>query len=195
MSPYHWPCLMVDIEALGGSPGGVIVQIAAQAFRPLDRDNMFGPLEVYNLAIQDQLAAGRYTDESTITWWMDQSKEARDGVFKTQKVPVDMAINGLRLMVERHKITEVWSHAIYDFVMLEDLARSFRTLRPFKYTSARDIRTLQTLWVTRTGNKECDVGPFEGTKHTAADDVRHQIKYVSAMIRGVTTNVAYEPTE
>jgi hypothetical protein len=184
---------MIDIEALGASPNGVITQIAAMPF-----DISTGEYDTQfefdtRISIQSNINCGRIMDASTVGWWLNQELDAIRAVYgnKHHKTPLPDALISLKSFVERFcinlKQVRIWSHSTYDFVMITNAYTiSCGMTMPFSYKNGLDLRTLSRLYTEITGNKKASIGEFEGIKHNAIDDVIHQIKWASVMYQRLT---------
>lgn len=178
--------LMVDIEAIGPSPNGVIVQIGALPFNietgeMLDIEQGFN----VNIKIDDQLSLGRIVNESTLRWWFGQSKQAQDTVFGTKhNASLAGTLQALYINVKEwcKSDAKIWSHSTYDFVMLMEAYRNVEMRPPWSYRDSVDIRTITSMYMWKTGKKTVEIGNFAGTQHNALDDCVNQIKYCSKMM-------------
>lgn len=161
--------LMVDLETFGNSVDAPIVQIGAAYFSM--ETGEVGDTFMANVA--GAIENGAVADESTIRWWLAQSKEARESLTD-KDVPMLKEVTALReFNWFAKKATRVWSHATFDFVILQSAMRR-RGIKPkFHYRTARDIRTLTGL----INIKEVKKVEREGTHHNALDDALYQIKY------------------
>jgi hypothetical protein len=162
--------VMLDLETIGGSPDGVIVQIGACRFDPLTGEigNTFS-LNVDPISGQNK---GFNIDADTVLWWLKQSAEARNSVFGEDKAPLHIFEAITRLNIFLGGGAEIWSHSTFDFVIIMNHFKKLGIKPNFTYKDARDIRTLVAL----AGLPKTDV-KREGIHHNALDDCRFQVKY------------------
>lgn len=165
--------VMLDLEAMGKGPLGMIVQIGAIYF---DENGNLGESFLVNIDPRKSEMYGFKTDADTTLWWMQQSKEARDSVFCNGK---DIYATLYAFDVFCKNAKEIWSHSNFDFTML------MNTIRHTQYhpenISQRKSRDITTL-VSLTG---LSVRKFdrEGIHHNALNDAKHQVKYVSQALQ------------
>ena len=167
--------IMLDLETLSVNPNAVILQIGMCRFDPMTGDT--GDEFEKTIDLDSSLRAGFDVDASTIQWWQHQEEKARLSVFNG-----DMAIE-TAMWETRYFISEcphIWSHATFDFVLLMNHFRRFN-IKPPSYRSAHDIRTLIEL----AGGLENMKYPKVGTTHTALDDCKYQVQYVSDLYRKI----------
>lgn len=159
---------MIDLETFGVNKQAVIVQIGACYF---DRDTgEIGETFKINVDPVSAVKAGCKMDPQTVCWWLGQSDAARASVLSEPKLDIRTAMVQLNQFLSPAK--NIWSHATFDFVIVMEVLSLLDITPKFRYTAARDIRTLSHL----TGNKKFD-GNREGTHHDALDDCKHQVKY------------------
>ena len=164
--------LMIDIETLGNTPNAVCIQIAAVFF---DRHTKELGAE-FSIKIDPKSCedSGFVVDESTLKWWATQDQE----IFKdltTGGVPAKDALESfLSFLRTNHPYTKdiiVWSHATFDFVIVQNYLKAL-TKGYLPYQGARDIRTLVDL-------AKLDLNSYDWSKktHNALDDCKFQIDY------------------
>jgi hypothetical protein len=165
--------VMVDIETLGNGNRACIVQIGACYF---DRKTgEIGKTFKVNIDAATAVASGAEMDASTVYWWLSQSKEAIESITKDPKVPIKQAMEDLNQFFQGAKC--IWSHATFDFVIIQGTLRRLGIKPLFQYKSARDIRTLMDL----SGIKKSEAKRV-GTHHDGLDDAIFQVAYcVEAM--------------
>lgn len=168
--------LMVDIETMGNKSNAVICSIAAVEFDL--KTGATGKTFHRKIRIDSALKAGLKIDASTLEWWMLQSQEAREGLFKNGFDGVSdlsyvlrdffdfvESLNGLKI--------EVWGNsARFDLGILENAFNACNMATPWKHWNERCVRTLASF----APEVKKDM-PFEGIKHDALADCYHQIKY------------------
>jgi hypothetical protein len=159
--------IMVDIESLGNGKNGLICQIGACYF---DRyTGEIGDTFKININPVDAEKYGRELDASTVMWWLSQGDAARGSITDGKNVGLMSGIQEFCEFISNSKA--IWSHATYDFVMLNETCRAL-SIKQMPFRKARDIRTLVDL--ARVNTKSI---PRIGTHHDALEDALHQVKY------------------
>ena len=168
--------VMIDFETLGRTPDTVVIQIGACYF---DRQTgEIGDMYQTNIDIQSEINAGFRVDGSTIKWWMKQSREAQKSVLALPLVASANAWFRLNDFVRRCK--HIWSHATFDIPIFIAHLDRFKMYPTFRYTLARDIRTVVDLAEMDWSNVK-DVG----VAHHAIDDCIKQANYVSDCLKKI----------
>ncbi|END4470420.1 3'-5' exoribonuclease [Salmonella enterica subsp. enterica serovar Bareilly] len=185
-----WTHLMVDLETMGENQDAPIVAIAAVLFDP--QTGKIGAIFYAVISLVDAMKSGAVPDGETIEWWLQQSGEARSALLVDQRLLVD-ALLQLREFINEHsdeKLIQVWGNgATFDNVILR---RSYERLGipcPWRFYNDRDIRTIVELGKAIGYDARNDIA-FEGERHNALDDARHQAKYVSAIWQKLIPNQA-----
>lgn len=164
--------VMLDIECLGNSPEtACIVQIGAAYFNPHTGDIS----HAFSVNVSPINQKGAVLEGSTVMWWLDQSKEAQNAVFKNEQESLSLALLKLNDFLEG--VDCIWSHATYDFVIIVEAFKREQIKPKFSYKNGMDIRTLKYLSGLEISQTR------EGVHHNALDDVKFQIKYVVEMLR------------
>ena len=158
--------IMMDIETLGTNFNCVVIQVSMVKFDW--NKNILGRLTL-NLSMEEQLMKGRTIDQDTIDWWKKQNKEIFESCIKDQIKPYQ-ALNRICAFVEKDDI--IWSHATFDAPIMNSLFKDFDLRTPWKYTNARDIRTLIDM-------SEVNLNDYNWEKktHNSMDDCEFQIDY------------------
>lgn len=171
--------VMLDLETLDTKPTALILSIGAVAFDP----NSFelGPTFYAELSnerdMQHQQEMGRTISPSTVTWWMQQSDEAKKIFAKTpqdgiQRLSPPVALVEFNKFLVEHggKDCRVWGNgADFDNVVLGSLYDSYGIGRGWSYGKNRCYRTVKNI---------CPV-PYQsivpqGVAHNALDDAVNQ---------------------
>lgn len=160
---------MIDLETFGNSPNAVIIQIGACKF-----DRVTGEVgEMFNINVNAEsgLKEGFEVQASTIYWWLEQSKAARESVSSDLKWNVRKAMGSLNFFIDDCKC--VWSHSTFDFVIMMNHFRKLDIEPNVSFRAARDIRTVVDL-------ANINVNSYErvGVAHDALSDCLFQVKYV-----------------
>ncbi|HBN2091405.1 TPA: 3'-5' exoribonuclease [Escherichia coli] len=173
-----WYHLMIDLETMGKNPDAPIISIGAIFFDPQTGD--MGP--EFSKTI-DLDTAGGVIDRDTIKWWLKQSREAQSALL-TDEIPLDDALLQLREFIDENSgefFVQVWGNgANFDNVILRRSYERQGIPYPWRYCNDRDVRTIVELGKAIDFDARTAI-PFEGERHNALDDARHQAKYVSAI--------------
>lgn len=135
-------CVMLDLETLGTSPDCVILTLGAIKFNPFG-DSEPGPGIYLRLDIEEQLAMGRTTLDSTIEWWAKQDPAVREEALGENGHRYK--VNELRKELNKFLVgvDHIWAQGpAFDIVILENLYRSKSWPFPWHYWQIRDSRTL-----------------------------------------------------
>ena len=180
-----WNHLSVDLETMGKNPDAPIISIGAIFFDPQTGD--MGP--EFSKTI-DLDTAGGVIDRDTIKWWLKQSREAQSALL-TDEIPLDDALLQLREFIDENSgefFVQVWGNgANFDNVILRRSYERQGIPCPWRYCNDRDVRTIVELGKAIDFDARTAI-PFEGERHNALDDARHQAKYVSAIRQKLIPN-------
>lgn len=173
---------MLDIEALGPAPNGVILSIGAvkfdrQTWEPLDG----GSIE---LRVLSETQPDRVVSARTAEWWMSQSDEARLAVLTGRRVSLSSALSQLeKWFLADPRPSSVWSHSFDKEMMNHAFAHAIR--RPWRANQWRDITTLMGIAV-ESGFDMSSMGsiPREGD-HICVEDCLYQIRYCGQAMRAI----------
>ncbi|HHW4393647.1 TPA: 3'-5' exoribonuclease domain-containing protein [Escherichia coli] len=185
-----WYHLMIDLETMGKKSNAPIVVIGAVFFDP--QTGEIGPTFYIVISLVDAMDTGAVPDGSTIEWWLAQSSEARSAILVDQVKLVDALIQFREFINEYsdEKFVQVWGNgATFDNTILQTSYERLNIPCPWRYYNDRDVRTIVELGKT-IGFDARTVIPFEGVRHHALDDARHQAKYVTATIQKLIPNQA-----
>ncbi len=176
--------IMMDLETMGNTSTAAIIQIGAVRFDPDSGE--IGAEFRHNIDLQSCLDHGLTVDASTIYWWMARSDAARNSVGhigdNSRQQIADVLLEFRKFITTSGtEPRRVWSHATFDFVILQNAYQMTRIGMPFGYNIARDIRTLLDL---------AEYDPFsriprEGVHHDALDDARYQARYTVEALREI----------
>lgn len=186
--------VMLDLETLGLGNTPVISQISAVAF-----DIQTGDIyEQFNEKTSPQscVALGLKIDAGTVEWWLKQEQGVLNNVIvksiaegkDLKSVLIDFS-TFLANIKKTHEAKElrVWGNGtLADNKWLESAFDLANLPKPFKYWEHSDVRTLVDLGWRITGKDYKKDTKFEGEKHNAIDDCKHQIKYCSAIYSELT---------
>ncbi|WP_096215963.1 exonuclease [Escherichia coli] len=185
-----WYHLMIDLETMGTNANAPIVVIGAVFFDP--QTGEIGPVFYIVISLTDAMNTGAVPDGGTIEWWLKQSSEARDAIL-TDQVKLKDALSRFRGFINEYsdeKFVQVWGNgATFDNAILRRSYERQGIPCPWRYHNDRDVRTIVELGKTIDFDARTVI-PFEGVRHNALDDARHQAKYVSAIWQKLIPNQA-----
>ena len=177
--------LMIDLETMGKNPDAPIISIGAIFFDP--QTGEMGPEFSKTIDLE---TAGGVIDRDTIKWWLKQSREAQSAIL-TDEIPLDDALLQLREFIDENSgefFVQVWGNGTsFDNVILRRSYERQGIPCPWRYHNDRDVRTIVELGKTIDFDARTVI-PFEGVRHNALDDARHQAKYVSAIWQKLIPN-------
>ena len=170
--------LMLDFETLGSSHDAAVVSLGAVLF---DRSGIKEErLWLFNLKGQLD-SRRRVASGDTIAWWMKQEKAARE-VFEqaqTQGIYLQAFSHEFLAFCPQTLDVRVWGNgATFDIPIIESILNQCGAPIPWKFWNHRCYRTLKSCYGIERGAK------FEGTKHSALDDAKHQAKQLIAYWNG-----------
>ncbi len=183
--------VMLDLETMSTRPDAAIVAIGAYFFDPYADDRADAdPVRMYHapVSLDDSIAAGLHVSGETVGWWMQQSDEARAALF-TDPAPLITALFGLRdAILERTFAVEdviIWSHAGFDFPILDHAYDVVGVAKPYWYRSPRDMRTIiHAAYGRNLDVEEEEPGfPVNPLTHHAGHDAWHQAVMVQYCFR------------
>lgn len=164
--------VMVDLETFGTGKDAVVCQIGACYF---DRvTGAIGDKFKVNIDARTAVKSGAEIDADTVYWWLSQGKDAISSITSPPLVDITTAFEDLNKFLAPAKA--IWSHATFDFVIIAQTLRRLGIKPNFRYTAARDIRTLMDLAKASAGQVE-DPQLRLGTHHDALDDCIFQVLY------------------
>lgn len=174
--------VMIDCETLGTIANSIILSIGAVKFS-LNSDYIDDDAFYASVSIDSNLHAGRQLSESTLLWWLDQSKEAQ-AVFREPKQALDAALDSLTAWFGTDDKQTVWSNgADFDLPMLTHAYAGYGWETPWKFWNSRCVRTYRSLPAAQGM-------PKLGNDHNALRDAINQAKYVQAIQKSMRDKVA-----
>ena len=133
---------MLDLETLGTHPDCVILTLGAIKFDPFGNREP-GPGIYLRLDINEQLAIGRSTLDSTIEWWAKQDPEVREEALGDSRSRTNIGDMKKELNKFLVGVDHIWAQGpAFDIVILENLYRSQSWPIPWHFWQIRDSRTL-----------------------------------------------------
>lgn len=186
--------VMLDLETFGNKTNPAIIQIAAVAF------NLDGTLienGEFNVLINPSscVKRGLKVDQDTVTWWLKQDKSVVEKVFAKSIIDgsdledalgmFSMYLSNLRNKSDDGEI-RVWGNGIYsDNKWLGSAYEACNMNDPIRHWQHSDVRTIVDLGINLLGKDIKSETSFDGEKHNAIDDCKHQIKYLTQIIREI----------
>lgn len=165
--------VMLDFETMGNGKNAAVVQIGACYFDRVTGE--IGKTFECNIDLESCIKSGGELDASTVQWWLSQSPEAIQSILANPKYTIQDSFNGLNDFLGDCKA--IWSHATFDFVILQETLKRLGIKPKFRYSHARDIRTLVDI-----ANIKTKPLVREGLHHNGLADCKHQVKYVTAAL-------------
>ena len=160
--------LMIDLETMGNKPNAPVVSIGAVFFEPSTGE--LGEEFYRVVSLKSSMDGG--------------AEEARKAICDKDAISISAALIKLNTFIldntDIDKV-QVWGNgATFDNVILR--ANYEREFLPciWKFWNDRDVRTIVELGRAIGINPRRDI-PFEGDRHNALADAKHQAKYVSAI--------------
>lgn len=185
--------VMLDLETMGKGPRAAIVTIGAVFFDPLTGE--LGKEFEAHIHLEDSELYGEI-DASTVLWWLGQSDAARLAIAYNvdgeQRMALPQALRKFNdWMMDGRAGTApyVWGNgAGFDCTIMANAYAAARkggfygTWNGFK---DRDVRTVVDMGRDLLGFDPKKDMPFQGVRHCALDDAKHQARYVSAIYRAL----------
>lgn len=187
--------LMLDLEAFGPRPRGLIVSVGAVVFDDElppescvlegDANRFYGVLDY-----QDARDARFEVSGETMAWWATQGPAFAQLMLEmsTKGERIDALFGRLATWLARFKDTPIrhWSNApSYDALMLETTFKALGLASPLSYKTERDYRTMMEL---AHGAVRPDV-PATGV-HNALFDAIEQAKLATAALQKLRSGPA-----
>lgn len=172
-----WSDAMLDLETMGTRPGDAVISVGIQLFD--GRTGELGPGAKVNLDIEKVMAAGFGATGSTIKFWISQNEAATMAALEN---PSDL-VQGLMAVADFFTDGEggvneeinVWGNgAAFDNVLLREMYQRLNLQEPWAFWNDRCFRTMRAEF-----DPDRRLQPeFEGEKHDALADARHQAKWL-----------------
>lgn len=160
--------VMLDFETFGTNANACVVQVGACYFSRTT--GKVGHTFLRNVDAQSAVNSGATMDAETIYWWLQQDKEAIKSITEEPMYHIRAVFEDLNDYLAN--ATAIWCHSSFDFSILMETLKRLNIKPKFKYSLARDIRTLVDL--SKLNYKKI---PRKGIHHNALDDCKHQVTY------------------
>ena len=135
--------VMIDLETLATSTDAAILTIGAVKFDPFGSDIKEPAMDSFYVKVDidscDEL--GLVSNDDTIAWWAQQSKEAQAEAFEgDDRVHIREAFDRLYKFCWGAK--RVWSNgAAFDVPICEHVYKKLNKAIPWSFWAVRDVRT------------------------------------------------------
>lgn len=145
--------VMLDLETMSSDSHAAIVSIGAVAFEPMQpihqQHDYMASDKVFlaNVVLSGQEHYGqRHIDGKTVMWWLAQGMEAQQALFQPDPILLPDALSRFytwyKSAAEGQKL---WSHSMFDAVILCNAYDACGLSRPFSRTDCMDVRTMYSL--------------------------------------------------
>jgi hypothetical protein len=185
---------MLDIETLGTNAGAIVLSIGAVKFSgkalASNESEKFGEEFYAVLDINTQLLKCRTRDDATVAWWQKQPIEARKEAFDNPHREDTLAVlNRFYDFLSNDFAFDaiVWGNGSdFDNAIVADLYRSygFKEL-PWMFWNNRCFRTFKSEFKSIASEPL-----FEGVKHHALHDAKHQARWLQQIKSKINRNIA-----
>jgi hypothetical protein len=180
--------IMIDLETLATSTDAAILTIGAVKFDPFGLELKEPQMESFYCKIdQDSCDKhGLVTNDDTIAWWANQSKEAQDAAFDpTDRISLEDAFQQLYKFCWGAK--RVWSNgSCFDIMICEHVFKKVGRAVPWKFWEIRDVRTAFDLGINP---KRPPV-----TAHHALEDAWNQAVGIQNVYNTLRSSTTYDGT-
>jgi hypothetical protein len=135
--------VMIDLETLATSTDAAILTIGAVKFDPFGSEIKEPAMDSFYVKVDldscDRI--GLVTNDDTIAWWGNQSKEAQEAAFDpTDRIQIEDAFAQLYKFCWGAK--RVWSNgSCFDIMICEHVFKKVGRAVPWKFWEIRDVRT------------------------------------------------------
>lgn len=160
--------IVIDLETLGKGPRAVIATMGIVVIEQLRITR-----ELYlRIDLHDWQQRELQCDASTAVFWLEQSEAARQEITTREgRLPLDVALGHVIELVDPYSRPCIWANSpSFDCVILRNAFDLCALGAPWEYWQERDIRTLTALYPALKAM------PFQGIKHHALHDARHEAR-------------------
>jgi len=177
---------MIDLETLNTTPDAAILTIGAVKFDPFGREISEPEMDSFYVKVDldscDRI--GLTTNDDTIAWWANQSKEAQAAAFDPEgRIDIEEAFARLYKFCWGAK--RVWSNgSCFDIIICEHVFRKINRACPWKFWEVRDVRTAFDLGI--------DPKRPPVTAHHALEDAWNQAVGIQNVYNTLRTSTTYE---
>jgi len=177
---------MIDLETLATSTDAAILTIGAVKFDPLGDDTKEPAMESFYVRVDLDSCheLGLVTNDDTIAWWANQSKEAQEEAFgEDNRIPITEAMNQLYKFCWGAK--RVWSNgSVFDIMICEHVFKKINKAVPWKFWEIRDVRTAFDLGINPNRPTV--------TAHHALEDAYNQAVGIQTVYNALRSSTMYD---
>lgn len=168
--------VMVDLEIMSTAHNSAIAQIGACVFSMDGVGSTFSCL----VSLKSCQLHGLDIDGATVAWWLRQEHDAIKSIAAGEEEGLTSALTSFARWLELEKVSSksaggnvhIWGNgATFDNVILRNAYKAASIIAPWSCKHDRCYRTMRNV-LRRDGD---DV-PFEGIRHSAIDDAKHQAR-------------------
>lgn len=175
--------VLVDLETLGTDATSIIISIGAVKF-DLEKGVIDNDAFYASISVESNLRYKRDLTESTLVWWMEQSKEAQ-AVFTEPKMTLDGALQEFADWIGARPKYLMWGNGpTFDLGMLANAYRDLGWETPWEFWNERCVRTYRDLPGAKNVPK---VVPqiAHNALHDAHAEAQHLINIHQVLFKGV----------
>lgn len=168
--------VMIDLETLSTRANATILSIGATKFTLADgiTDKFY-----CNVDAKSCKDVRLHVDKSTIEWWMQQSKAARDALLKDQ-LPIQEALTRFTDWIGKDKVMPWGNGASFDISILESGYAAVGMPYPWRFSNIMCYRTVMNLM----GLSNAKIRAAENdTHHHALDDAISQTNTLLGILK------------
>jgi hypothetical protein len=177
---------MIDLETLATSTDAAILTIGAVKFDPLGKDIEEPEMDSFYVRVDLDSCheLGLVTNDDTIAWWANQSKEAQDEAFGVDnRIHIKDAFDQLYKFCWGAK--RVWSNgSVFDIMICEHVFRKIGKAIPWQFWQVRDVRTIFDIGI--------DPKRPPVTAHHALQDAWNQAVGVQNVYNALRSSTMYD---
>jgi hypothetical protein len=178
--------IMIDLETLATSTDAAILTIGAVKFDPFGSEIKEPAMDSFYCRVDldscDRI--GLVTNDDTIAWWANQSKEAQEAAFDpTDRLQIEDAFAQLYKFCWGAK--RVWSNgSCFDIMICEHVFKKVGRAIPWKFWEIRDVRTAFDLGINPQRPPV--------TAHHALEDAYNQAIGIQNVYNTLRSSTTYE---
>lgn len=186
----------IDLETLGTSPDSVILAIGAVAICA-ETGNKVSFYSICNANAQP----GRTVSQSTISWWSQQSAEARVAFDLAHEQEAPLLANVLAELTDwlgtlgkTHTVYVFGNGADFDNALLNHAYQQISNFVPWNFRNNRDMRTLRDVCLLLGLEPQIKQNVQRaGVHHNALDDANFQADIIMASYQALENFYATHP--
>lgn len=168
---------MHDLETFDTTPNSLLWQIGAVSF---DKDGVYN--EFHSVIKIDEAMMEEFSiSASTFNWWLSQPEAIK--VLANANQSLYDALDGFAEFYNIWCGGEMWGNGSdFDNVILANAYKKRGIPQPWRYSMNRCFRTIRSV------HPHIEL-PFEGVKHNALADARHQAEYLIRLNEAYSLNI------